>query len=308
MSPLRRCLVDYLRLRRALGFKLERAGRLLDDFVTFAEQTGAETLTIELALDWATLPQGTEPVWLAQRLGVVRGFARYLHTVDPRTQVPPPDLLPGRYQRISPYLYSDDDISALMDGARSLRPPLRSATYETLIGLLAVTGMRIGEAMRLDRDDVNWADGLLTIRASKFGKTRALPLHKSTGGALRTYGTRRDRLCPHPQGPSFFVSTAGTRLGHPNVQPTFRIIRRHAGLDRPTSGRSPRIHDLRHSFAVKTLLGWYRAGLDVAARMPLLSTYLGHADPARTYWYLSAAPELLALAARRLEHRGGASS
>lgn len=307
MSPLRRHLADYLRLRRALGFKLERAGRLLDDFVTFVERTGADNVTIELALGWATLPQRAEPVWLAQRLGVVRGFARYLHTVDPRTEVPPPDLLPGRYQRISPYLYSDDDISALMDGARSLRPDLRSATYETLIGLLAVTGMRVGEAMRLDRDDVAWTDGLVTIRASKFGKTRALPLHESTLGALEAYATLRDRLCPHPQGPSFFVSSVGTRLGHSHVQPAFRMIRRHAGLDRPAPGHPPTIHGLRHSFAVKTVLGWYRTGVDVAARMPLLSTYLGHTDPARTYWYLSAAPELLALAAQRLEQHEGAS-
>jgi integrase/recombinase XerD len=308
MSPLRRHLADYLRLRRALGFKLERAGRLLDDFVTFVERAGAEIVTIELALGWATLPQSAEPVWLAQRLGVVRGFARYLHTVDPRTEVPPSDLVPGRYQRVSPYLYSDDDIAALMDAARSFRPALRSATYETLIGLLAVTGMRVGEAMRLDRDDVDWTGGLVTIRASKFGKTMALPLHESTLGALKDYGARRDRLCPYPQSPSFFVSSVGTRLGHSHVQPAFRIIRRHAGLGRPTPGRPATIHGLRHSFAVKTVLGWYRAGLDVAARMPLLSTYLGHADPARTYWYLSAAPELLALAAQRLEQRAGASS
>lgn len=303
MTALAGSLEDYLRLRRALGFKLERAGRLLDEFVTFADEAGAGTLTIELALQWATLPQDAHPVWLSQRLGIVRGFARYLHTIDPRTEIPPPDLLPGCYRRVPPYLYSDADITGLMSAARSLSPPLRAATYETLIGLLAVTGMRVGEAMRLDRADIDWAVGTLTVSLSKFGKTRTLPLHETTLDALCRYDARRDRLCLHPETGSFFVSTVGTRLGHSNVQPTFRAILHHAGLEQGPAARRPRVHDLRHSFAVRTLVGWYRDGLDVAAQMPLLSTYLGHAEPARTYWYLSAAPELLALAAGRLERR-----
>jgi integrase/recombinase XerD len=303
MSPLRQSLADYLSLRRALGFKLERAGRLLQDFVAFVEQTGTDTVTVELALRWATLPQGALPVWLAQRLGAVRGFARYLSTLDPDIQVPPAGLLSCHYQRVPPYLYSDADIAALMDAAGKLGHPLCAATFETLIGLLAVTGLRIGEAMRADRDDVDWSEGVLTIHGSKFGKTRQVPVHASTLDALGRYAEQRDQSCPRPQTPSFFVSTAGTRLSHSTVQPAFRDIRRRAGLDQTTASRRPRIHDLRHTFAVRTLIGWYRAGVDVAARMPLLSAYLGHATPARTYWYLSAAPELLMLAAQRLEHR-----
>jgi integrase/recombinase XerD len=301
MSALRRALADYLRLRRALGYKLERAGRLLDDFVTFAERDGADTITVELALRWATLPQGAHPVWMSLRLGMARGFARYLHSLDPRTEVPPPDLLPARYPRVAPYLYSDADIAALMGAARSLASPLRSATFECLIGLLAATGLRVGEAMRLDRDDVDVVEGLLCVRNTKFGKSREVPVHASTVEALRSYAGRRDRLCRKPTSAAFLVSAAGTRLGHSAVQPGFRDLLRRAGLDPVADVRRPRLHGLRHSFAVKTLIGWYRDGLDVAARMPLLSTYMGHADPARTYWYLSAAPELLALAAGRLE-------
>lgn len=301
MSELRQSLADYLAVRRALGFKLRRAGRLLEDFVTFTEQAGTDIVTIDLALRWATLPECAQPVWLALRLGMVRGFALYMHSVDPRSEVPPPDLLAARYHRVPPHLYSEAEIAALMVAARSFASPLRSITYECLIGLLAVTGLRVGEAMSLDRDDVDWAEGLLCVRQTKFGKTREVALHPSTVEALRSYAHRRDQLCTRPLTASFFVSLSGNRLSHSGVQPAFRVLLGRAGLDRAPEERRPRLHDLRHTFAMRTLIGWYRDGLDVAARMPLLSTYLGHGDPARTYWYLSATPELLALAARRLE-------
>ncbi len=301
MSDLRHALDDYLAIRRALGFKLERAGLLLGDFVSHMEAKGATTITIDAALAWATLPPNGSSTWWGHRLSVVRTFARHLHAIDPAHQVPPTDLLPGRSHRATPYLYSQADIAALMGAARGLGSPLRAITFETLVGLLAVTGLRIGEALRLDRDDVDLVEGVLVVRLSKFGKSRALPLHASTVEALAAYSRQRDRLCPRPVGPAFFVSLAGTRLLYANAHLAWLDLVRRAGLQPRSANCRPRPHDLRHSFAVATLLGWYRDGADVAARMPMLSTYLGHVHPANTYWYLSAAPELLNLVVVRLE-------
>ncbi len=306
MSALRRDLDDYLMIRRALGFKLERAGLLLADFVAHLEANEADTITTDAALAWATLPPTGASTWWAQRLSVVRAFARHLHAIDPTHEVPPPGLLPGRSRRATPYLYSDRDIAALMAAARGWRSPLRAATFETLVGLLAVTGLRIGEALRLDRDDVDLVDGVLVIRLSKFGKSREVPLHPSTVDALAAYTRDRDRLCRRPVDPAFFVSTAGTRLLYCNAHLAWLDLVRRAGLQPRSATCRPRPHDLRHSFAVRTLLGWYPDGADVHARMPLLSTYLGHVHPGTTYWYLSAAPELLTLVVARLDATVGA--
>lgn len=305
MSHLRCHIEDYLALRRALGFKLEKPGRLLPDFAGFAEAAGAGTVTIDLALRWAVLPQGTSPVWAAQRLSMVRGFARYLQTVDPAAQVPPADLLPARARRATPYIYSDTDVTALMAAARGLRNPLKAATFETLIGLLTVTGMRGIEAMQLDRDDLDDDAGMLTVRATKFRKSRQLPLDETTLRALGRYQAWRGQLCPAPATASLLISATGSRLCHATIQPVFRHLVRQAGIGHDAPRARPVIHGLRHSFAVKTLLGWYQQGQDVQARMPALSTYLGHAGPAATYWYISATPELLALAAGRLEAASG---
>lgn len=305
MSELRTALKNYLTIRRAMGFKLERAGRLLADFVGYLENTGTDTITTEAALAWATMPAKGASSWWGQRLSVVRGFARHLHAIDPVHEVPPTDLVPARSHRATPFLYSDADIAALMAAARGLRSPLRAVTFETLVGLLAVTGLRIGEALRLDRDDVDLLEGVLLIRNSKFGKSREVPLHATTVEALDDYAHRRDRLCPRPAAPAFFVSTAGTRLLYCNAHSAWLDLVRRAGLKRRSASCRPRPHDLRHSFAVRTLLGWYRDGLDVQARMPALSTYLGHVHPANTYWYLSAAPELLSLVATRLDDVDG---
>jgi integrase len=301
MIPLRPALNDYLTMRRALGYKLQRTQKLLADFVGFVEVAATDRITTDLALSWATLPAQGDVSWWSSRLTVVRAFARYLHTLDPATEVPPTDLLPARSHRAVPYLYSDDDIGALMVAAETLRFPLRVLTFQTLIPLLAVTGARVGEAIRLDRNDLDLGQGVLTVRLSKFGKTRELPLHGSTVDALRHYLRRRGQLNPKPKAPSLFISLAGTRLIYCNVQWTFQRLVHEASL-KPRSGACrPRLHDLRHSFAVRTLIDAYRDDADVAARLPLLSTYLGHVHPARTYWYLSAAPELLALAGQRLE-------
>jgi integrase/recombinase XerD len=306
MSALHQQVDDYLGLRRALGYKLEDHGRLLPGFVDYLDQAGVTTVTIDAALAWATLPQGVQPYRWKQRLTVLRGFARYLQTLDPGTQVPPSDLLAYRRQRPPPYLFGAADIAGLLAAAGALSHPLRAETHRILFGLLAVTGMREGEALRLDRGDVDFDAGLLAIRQTKFNKSRLLPLHASTVTALRGYARDRDRLCAQPGQPSFFVSTRGTRVAGRRVRAVFADLIDQVGLQPRFGSRRPRVHDLRHSFAVATLLDWYRDGLDVAARMPLLSAYLGHTSPTSTYWYLQAAPELLTLAAGRLEPPLGA--
>jgi integrase/recombinase XerD len=303
MSALSQQLQEYLQLRRLLGHKLADAARLLPRFVAYLEANEAEFVTVEAAVAWALVPEapaGTT-VW-GRRMMVVRGFARYLSGIDPRTEVPPAGIIPIRRRWRPPFIYSEADIAALIDQARRAIPqPLRAATYETLIGLLAATGLRVGEAIRLDRDDIDWTEGVLLVRRSKFGKSRQVPLQPSTARALQEYARRREQLCPQPSSESFFVSLRGTRLIYECVQPTFRMLCDRAGVG-AGAPRPPRIHDLRHTFAVRTLLGWYRDGLDIQARLPWLATYLGHREPRYTYHYLSAAPELLGHAARLLEH------
>jgi integrase len=308
MSPLRDQLADYLTIRRSLGYRLERAEKLLAQFVDHLDALGAERVTVEQALAWARLPAGGDANWWAFRLSAVRGFAAYLHALDPTHEVPPADLLPRRPRRATPYLYSDREIAALLDATGGLRSELRQATYRTLVGLLSVTGMRVGEGIRLDRGDVGLRHGVLIVRESKFGKSRELPLHASTVQALRCYLRLRDRHGPAPETPALLISPAGTRLLYCNVSHTFLGLVDRAGLRSRSAACRPRLHDLRHTFAVRTLLEWYRAGVDVQPRLPLLSTYLGHVHPNDTYWYLSAAPELLALAGERLEHSSGGRS
>jgi integrase/recombinase XerD len=297
MSALSSHVEDYLRLRRALGFKLERAGQLLPQLVAYLEAAGAGTVTSDLAIAWARLPDAAPNHW-AQRLAVARGFARYLQTVDPAAEVPPPGVFPARRHRPAPYLFSQRDICRILEAARALRPPLRAATHEAIFGLIAASGMRIGEAIGLARDDVDLDTGVITIREAKFERSRLVPLHPTVTGALDCYAAERDRLCPRPRSAAFFLSGAGTRLDRSGVGATFRKIT--AGLGIRSAAVRPRVHDLRHSFAVQTLLRWQRAGVNIDERIGSLSTYLGHVAPADTYWYLSASPELMSLAAERL--------
>jgi integrase/recombinase XerD len=306
MNDLRAELDRYLVIRRSLGFKLARAELLLADFIGYLEASGADTVTTDNAFAWASQPANGSSGWWGHRLSVVRAFARHLQVIDPAHEVPLAGLLPARTHRATPYLYSDAQIAALMAAARQFRSRLRAATFETLVGLLAVTGLRIGEVLRLDRDDVDLAEGILRVRDTKFGKSRDVPLHHSAVAALATYAAQRDELCPRPRHPSFFVSTAGTRVLYCNAHLGWLDLVRRAGLQPRSATCRPRPHDLRHSFAVRTLLGWYRDGADVEACMPLLSTYLGHVHPGNTYWYLSAAPELLAIVAARLDAADGA--
>lgn len=300
MKPLVEAAADYLTLRHALGFKLYHETWWLPDFVAYVGSQGSSTITAELALRWAQQPADGNPNWWARKLGAVRRFARYHHACDPRTEVPPPDLLPYRPQRQTPYIYTDAEVAALLQAARCLSDPLMSATYTTLLGLLAATGMRVGEALRLDQQDIDWRGSLLTVSHSKFGKARHVPLHGSTITALHDYAQARDRLRPPRRTPSFFISRAGTRVLHQNFHHVFLRLVRLSGIGGGRS-RRPRLHDLRHTFAVRTLRDWYRAGVDVEPRLPRLSTYLGHVNPTSTYWYLTATPELLSLAGDLLE-------
>jgi integrase len=301
MTTLAEHVANYLTIRRALGFKLVGEGVLLAEFVVCADQAGQTTITTEFALEWARRPRSGSRNYLSRRLRAVRSFARYLHALDAACEIPSLELLPASKYRPAPYLYRDEEIVALMAATSVLRPPMRAATFRTLIGLLACTGLRIGEALRLDRDDVDTTLGLLAVRDSKFGKSREVLLHPTTVTALQEYCEIRDRLCPQPKERTFFITTRGTGIAHPTIYLPFRALLEQAGITHPVPGRHVRVHDLRHSFAVRTLLAWYRDGRDVQARMPLLSTYMGHVDPAATFWYLSAAPELLGLAADRLE-------
>lgn len=294
-------IADYLAVRRSLGYQMARPGKLLPQLAAYLERAGAATVTTEHALAWAVLPGGSQS-WHAYRLAVARGFASWLRTVEPATEIPPAGLIPARPGRATPYLYTDEEVTALMAAAESLRFPLRTATYQTLVGLLAATGMRIGEAIALDRGDADLDNEILTIRSGKNGKSRLVPLHATTAQAIGGYLRDRDRLCPaHDRTQALFVSPPGSRLLPWNVHATWKKLAASAGL-RPRSGNCrPRIHDLRHSFAVRTMLDAYQAGQDGQALLAVLSTYLGHVNPKATYWYLTASPELMAAAGRRLD-------
>jgi integrase/recombinase XerD len=301
MSALENKLADYLALRRALGYKLVRPSIHLKQFVAHLDELGEETVTIELALAWATLPAGGDPGYWAHRLSAVRGFARYLHTLDPVNEVPPPDVLRFSSRRLTPYLYSDEEIEALIAAAGRLRSQQLASTYRTMIGLLAATGMRVGEAIALNLSDLHWEHRLLLIREGKFGKARLVPLQRSTFAALGEYVRYRKSGYAVTGPPALFLNSRGKRVCHCNFSGAFHQLTKDAGINPRSRLCRPRIHDLRHSFAIRTMLDWYRAGVDVEARLPLLSTYMGHVNPATTYHYLSAAPELLALAGERLE-------
>ncbi|MCP4996749.1 MAG: tyrosine-type recombinase/integrase [Gammaproteobacteria bacterium] len=303
MSTLQDTLDEYLALRRALGYKLYKEGLVLQQFVQYAESEAADFITTRLALCWATQPVNAQPAYLARRLSIVRGFAKYRSASDSRTEVPPAGLLPYRVHRPTPYIYTDNEVMRLIEAALQLPSSvgLRRHTYATLFGLITVSGMRISELLHLDRDDVDLTQAILTVRCGKFGKARWIPLHSSTQQALQQYVIQRDRLCPNPQVPSFFVSERGVRLTGHIVRYTFVKLSRQIGLRGPTDTHGPRLHDFRHRFAVNTLLEWYRSGTDVNRHLLELATYLGHVHVTDTYWYLSATPELLQLAVKRLE-------
>jgi integrase/recombinase XerD len=299
MTELRQHAKEYLRLRRSLGFKLTLHGPLLAHFVDYLDAARARTITTELAISFAQLPSDVQPIVWAQRLGMVRGFARYLQAIDPATEVPPLGVFAARYQRPPPYLWQESELLGLMAAARQLRPSLCALTYECFFGLLWCTGMRIGETIDLDRDDVDLTEGVITVREAKLGRMRRVPLQPSTTNALASYAASRNRLCPQPRSRTFFVSSVGTTLIPQAVLQTFHRLAVKTGLR--TETQRPRVHDLRHSFAVRVLVSCYRSDIDIEKRMVALSTYLGHVNPVDTYWYLSASPELVELVAERLD-------
>ncbi len=302
MSSLLDIVADYLAVRRSFGYRLGGHDRPLADFIAYLERAGLDTVTTEAALAWA-LGAGTTPLRHAQRLSIARGFAAYLHALDPRCEVPPRKLLPEGRRRVPPHIYTVEEIARLMGESRRLRPELRAATIETVFGLLVVTGMRSGEVVRLDRDDVDLNAGRLRVVQTKFDRSRELALHPSTVEALQGYAHERDRHRRRPMTAGFFVSGTGQRLSQSSLEHSFAELVRRAGLEPAPRSRTrrPRLHDVRHSFAVATLIRWHRSGEDVQALLPALSAQLGHVDPASTYWYLTAIPELLALAGARAE-------
>ena len=307
MTPLLKAVADYLSLRRRLGYKLRDPGTYLHDFVSFLERQGTSRITTDLALHWAMQPASAQPAHWAARLRAVRLFAQHHSASDPCTEIPPLGLLPHRFRRKQPHIYSLTEIRQLLAATKDLYSTtgLRPWTYSTLLGLLAVTGLRISEALGLNQGDLDLRQGVLTIRSTKFNKTRLVPVHATTRDALRRYARRRDRIHPRPKTPSFFVSEWGTRLERSCVSLTFYKLSRWVGLRGPTDHHGPRLHDFRHAFAVRTVLRWYREGVEVDPRMPVLSTYLGHGHVSDTHWYLSSVPELLRLAAARLERSQG---
>ncbi len=307
MKTLRQAIEEYVTLRRSLGFKLRDMADDLRNFAVFLEQKASPCITTELAMEWAMQPTDHQPSDWAQRLSAVRVFARHWQATDPRTEIPPAGLLPFRPQRARPYLYSELEIQKLLAAALQLAPRqgLRPWTYHGLLGLLAVGGLRISEALKLERPDVDLCEGILTIRQTKFGKTRLVPLHTSTRDVMADYAQRRDRFVRSASSPCFFLNDHGRRLEGSAVRRTFYDLSRQIGLRGPEDHRGPRLHDFRHRFAVRTLIQWYRSNEDIERRLPVLSTFLGHGHVADTYWYLSIEPELMGLATRRLELRWG---
>lgn len=306
MNTLREAVCDYLSMRRALGYKLRDTGNYLLKFVEFMEHRGATYITRDLALEWATQPTDVTSAHWAQRLSAVRIFARHHSIADPRTQVPPTGLLPHQPQRATPYLYSDEEISKLLGAALRLSPGtgLRPWLYHCLFGLLSISGLRASEAFNLDIDDVDFDSGILRVRSGKFGKSRLVPLHTTSLDVIADYIARRHQFFNGRSVSSYlFVSSRGNRIDGADVRRTFYKLSRQIGLRGPTDSHGPRLHDMRHRFAVQTLLRWYRAGEDVERCLPVLSTYLGHVHVSDTYWYLSSWPELMQEAMNRLESR-----
>jgi len=307
VKPLEQALNDYVSVRRSLGFRFQTPAILLRSFVVFLQAEGASHITRELALRWALQPAKVQPSTWTARLGMVRRFAIWCSATEPITEIPPADLLPHPYRRKPPHIFSDEEIERLLRKTQQLPSPkgLRAHTFTTLFGLLMVTGMRVSEALGLEKPDIDFDHGILHIRCGKFGKSRYVPIHPSTVEALKKYAQARDHLFPSPLTLSFFLSERGTRITNGMTEYTFAKLSQQIGL-RPQAkhhGRGPRLHDMRHRFAVRTLIDWYRAGLDAERELPKLATYLGHVHVKNTYWYLEAVPELMQLTIARLIQR-----
>jgi integrase/recombinase XerD len=305
MKSLARAVDDYLALRRSLGFKLREYGVCLHEFVRFLKKDGSPRVTSKLALEYATQRQCEKPVSWSRRFTIIRGFARYRIGADPTTEIPPIGLLRFRSQRARPYLYSEDEINRLLKAALTMKTQyqLQRHTYYCLFGLLAVTGLRLGEAIHLKPQDVDLSAGVLTVRGAKFGKSRLVPLHPSTRAVLRDYAKCRDQLLAGRPIPYFLMTGRGKKMEKSGLSLVFRNLSRQIGIRKLGVRHGPRLHDFRHRFAIETLLRWYRTREDVNRRMPVLSTYLGHVNVSGTYWYLGSTPELITAASKLIETR-----
>ncbi len=307
MTPLKQALKDYIDVRRSLGFQLRHPASLLRKFVEFLHAAGSPYITTSLAIRWATQPSNAEPATWARRLGMVRQFAIWYSAIEPHTEIPSSSLLPSRRRRKPPYIYSDEEVAKILSRTQQLQSSkgFRARTFTTLFGLMVATGMRVNEVVGLDRSDVDLDGSVLHIRKTKFRKSRYVPIHATTAAALRQYARVRDRLFCAPPTPAFFISEHGRRIPSQMAHYNFAKVSQRIGLRVPAKyhGHGPRLHDLRHRFATRTLIQWYRAGLDVERELPKLSTYLGHVHVSDTYWYLEAVPELLRLATERLSPR-----
>lgn len=305
MNTLRESLRDYLEMRRALGYKLRTPGASLVAFVGFMDEAQHEYITVDVAKSWAELPTSVHPAQWERRLSYVRSFARYCVAMDPRTEVPPQRVFPSAYTRPTPFLFTNEDIRCLLHAAMQLQggSGFFGLTICCLLGLLSVTGLRISEALGLTMDDVDLAAGTLLVRSSKFGKSRLVPLHESTIKVLAGYQRRREQLLARRRVVHWFINARGVRMGYDHVHDTFQQLSQKIGLPTGLGKRRPHLHDLRHYFAIATLLRWYRDGQDIERRLPVLSAFLGHVEVRNTYWYLSACPDLLGSAKDRLEKR-----
>jgi integrase/recombinase XerD len=305
MCDLKKHLTNYLTLRRSLGYKLEESEKLLNDFINFIEEKGSSIITVELALEWALLPKNVQPSYWSRRLCIVRLFSQYLINYIPEIEVPDSKLLCVKTKRATPYFYSDEQIKQVLNACYNEQSKgLRHLTFYTLFGLLAVTGCRISELVNLSINDVNLKTGIITILDSKFGKSRHIPISSSTNDKLDVYSNHRTIFIKHPSSDNFFLSEQGKPLTVNCVEIFYVRLSKKINLRHKDDSYGPRIHDFRHTFAIKSLINSYKASADVNQIIPLLATYLGHKKPSDTYWYLTNVPELMALAADKLEQSG----
>jgi integrase len=295
---------EYLTLRRAFGFQLSNAGQQLQHFARFADRTaGGQPLTLELALRWAQSSSTRKQTTAARRLLILRPFTRYLRTLEPLTEIPPDRILGPAQYRYIPHIYTDGEIDALLEAASGLRPRagLRARSVGTYLRLLSCTGMRPAEPLRLTCADVDFPSHALTVRQTKFSKSRIVVLHPTATKALEEYARARDSFVKYPRSPAFFLSDDGSAFTHKKAIGAFRYLRRRLGWVPRPGCRLPRLYDLRHTFVCRRLLVWHRDGADVHVVMPALSTYLGHVKVTDTYWYVTAIPELMNTVSKRLE-------
>lgn len=299
---------QFLDERHRLGFASRTMGHALRSFATYVDaQALTRPLRIEVMASWARCPKNAsdDPLTWARRLKVLRPVARWFRQFEPDTAVPDRSIFGSVGQRLAPHIYTEQEIADLLAAAHRLQPPLRGATYETLFGLLAATGLRLSEAVHLLDRDVDLKSGLLQVRQTKFAKSRQVPVHPTTLAALRRYATRRDHEVATTEEAPFFVGTRGRRHGcMPSLRQVDRVfqqLREQLGWVNRGAHATPRVHDLRHTFVVRRILRWQEEGVDIDQQMLALSTYVGHANVTNTYWYLSAVPELLARAAQQFE-------